>query len=165
MALNKEQLRAGALRYRSKTRQIHVKGLADPDTGDDTVLVRGLSAVEWDAHQAAARMMGENGEVEGIDESNISAKLAVRVIVDDQARRVLEDSDAGWFGESSPSDVAEIVNAALEISGMAAGGTAASEETKGNSEPAPSGGSSAESPESTEQPRPSSSPVSTLAAV
>lgn len=156
MALSRDQLKAGAARYKSKTREVHVKELADPDSGDDVVLVRGLSALEWDAHQAAVRIMGENGQQVGLDESNVSAKLAVRVMVDDAGVRLLNDSDAAWLGESSPSDVAEILNAALELSGMTPAG-GASEETKGNSEPAQSGGPSSESPETTERPQPSSS--------
>src|SRR5690348_13613573 len=98
MALNRDQLKAGAQRYKSQTREVHVKELADPESGDDVVLVRGLSALEWDAHQASVRMMGKDGQQIGIDESNVSAKLAVRVMVDGDGKRLLTDSDASWLG-------------------------------------------------------------------
>lgn len=149
--LSKDQLRAGAQRYKTKTREVHVKGLADPETGDDVVLVRGLSALEFDAHQAAVRVMGENGQQIGIDESNASARLAVRVIIDATGTRLLSDEDAAWLGEASPTDVAEVVNAAIELSGMTGAGEP-TEEAKGNSDAAPSGGASSESPESTGEP-------------
>lgn len=148
MALTKEQLRAGAQRYKTQTREVHVKGLADPESGDDVVRVRGLSALEFDAHQASIRKMGDNGQQIGIDEANASARLAVRVIVDEAGNRLLGDEDAAWLGEASPADVAEVVNAAIELSGMTGDGP--SEETKGNSDAAPSGEPSSESPESTE---------------
>lgn len=165
MALSRDQLEAGAKRYKAKVRKVHVKGLADPETGDDVVYVRGLSTTEWDAHQAAIRVTDGNGQQIGIDESNFSARLAVRVIVDEQGNRLLQDTDATWLGEASPSDVAEVVNAAIELSGMTDQGANVSQEAKGNSDATQDGGTSSGSPESTEQPPLSSSDDSTLVAV
>jgi hypothetical protein len=161
--LNREQIQAGALRYKTKTAEVHCPGLADPDSGDDVVLVRGLSQTEFDAHQAATRIVA-NGEQIGIDESNISARIAVRVIVDSSGDRLLTDGDAAWLGEASPKDVTEVVNKALELSGMAATGEP-SEATEGNSEATQDGETSSGSPETTTQPQSSSSDDSTLAAV
>jgi hypothetical protein len=163
--LNRDQIKAGALRYKTKTAEVHCPGLADPDSGDDVVLVRGLSQTEFDAHQAATRIIA-NGEQIGIDESNISARIAVRVIVDADGNRLLpNDGDATWLGEASPKDVTEVVNKALELAGMAANGEP-TDETVGNSAATQDGETSSGSPETTEeQPPPSSSDDSTLAAV
>jgi hypothetical protein len=161
--LSRDQIQAGALRYKTKTAEVHCPGLADPDSGDDVVLVRGLSQTEFDAHQAATRIIA-NGEQVGIDESNISAKIAVRVMVDSNGDRLLSDGDASWFGEASPKDVTEVVNKALELSGMTASGEPG-EATTGNSEATQDGETSSGSPETTDQPPPSSSDDSTPVAV
>lgn len=149
MALSREAILARAQAF--ETREVHIPSWAD-ESGDDVVLVRGLSAKEWDAHQASVRIF-QGGQEVGIDQNNVSAKLVVRCIVDESGKRLLTDADAAVLGDLPITDLNTIMEAILDLSGMT---EKAQGEVEGNSDAAQSGEQSSDSPESTDEPPTSS---------
>jgi len=132
MALDRSAILAAAQNV--KTREVDV-----PELGG-SVFVRGLSSKEWDAHQASTRIYDGLEQV-GIDEGNITARLMVRCIVDEDGKRILEDSDAPAFGDLPIAVVNKVAEAVFDLSGMT---EKAQAETEGNSGAAPSGETSSE---------------------
>lgn len=126
------------------TREVHIPAWAD-ETGDDVVLVRGLTAREWDSHQIAV------ADVKAGHASNASAELIVRCLVNPDGTRLLTDADAAAVGELSVGDITKLGAAILELSGLTELGR---EAVEGNSEAAPSGSSDSGSPETSDAPSP-----------
>lgn len=115
MALNREAILNAA--KTAKTVPVDV-----PELGG-TVLVRGLSSKEWDAHQASIRVYSGDEQV-GIDEGNITARLLVRCVVDDTGKRILKDTDAAAFGDLPITVMNKISEAVFKVSGLSEDGAA-----------------------------------------
>jgi hypothetical protein len=154
MALSRDQILA--TKGRLKTQTVHVPEWADG--GDDEVIVRELTGSERDAFEASLSVQrpvfgpdkGAAQRMESIpDLENLRAKLVAKVIVDAQGVRVFQDTDIFALGELSASALQRVFDVAQELSGMNA---EAETDAEGNSEAAPSGGSTSESPETSGTP-------------
>lgn len=152
MPLSRDQILA--TKGRLKTREVHVPEWADGD--DDVVIVRELSGEERDAFEASMRALRpvpsgpRKGEMESIpDPANTRAKLCARSIVDADGNRVFTDSDVIALGALSAAALDRVFDAAAELSGITKQAEAAAE---GNSDAAPSGGSTSNEPAQPESP-------------
>lgn len=146
MALSAEQI----LAKKPQTREVHVPEFATD--GDDVVIVRGMSAREQDAYQAAVAQFGSDGEVIGIDQNNLSAKLLVRCILNEDGTRAFpDDNQAEQLGDVLGSGVQKLMNAVIELSGMT---EKAAKDLEGNSGAVPGDGASSGSPETATEEHP-----------
>jgi hypothetical protein len=134
MALSKQKILAHAGVF--KTKEVHVPAWAD-ESGDDVVIVRGLTGHEWDSYQS-----GLSEEQAG--NSNASAELIVKCIVDADGGRVFDQSDAGLVGELPIAELTKLGDAILNLSGLTEASRKAAE---GNSAAAKSGNSASSSAE------------------
>lgn len=133
MALNREQLMAARDRIKTKVIPLHVPAWAD-DTGDDLIYVRPLSARERDLYLASIKLRRPNrkgGVDEAINEDNSTAKLIVRLIVNEDGNRTLEDKDATWVGELDAESIDIILKAVAGEGGLT---DESAEEIEGESE-------------------------------
>jgi hypothetical protein len=130
MALSKESIlkHSGML----TTGEVHVPAWAD-DTGDDVVLVRGMTIREFELNQARA--------VDGTS----TASLLARCIVDSTGGRVFADDDIPRIAELGFGEINRIADEIAELSGL---GEDAKKAAEGKSEAPPSGSSDSPSPES-----------------
>lgn len=92
------------------TREVEV-----PEWGG-TVIVRGLSAKERDNWEAS--LLRQRGNQMVRDSSNIRAKLVVRVLVDDDGKRLFSDGDAAVLGDKCIAAIDRIFETAAELSAI-----------------------------------------------
>lgn len=126
MALSKDSIlkHAGSL----TTRQVHIPAWVD-DTGDDVVIVRGMTIREWEIHQARLAREGDDKSPKG----QANARLIVSCVVDEAGRRVFNDEDLGQISNLGLGDVLKLQEAITEASGL---GDDAEAEARGESETA-----------------------------
>ena len=110
--MNREQLLAAA-----KAATIERRALTIPALGNEPVYVRGMSGKERDEFENDLRF--RKGRRTGqADLRNFRARLAVKVITDEQGKRLLQDEDAAVFGELPAGVLDQIIAACTELSGM-----------------------------------------------
>jgi len=117
--------------------QVHVPKWAD-ETGDDVVVVRGVTIREWEIHQSMQVRASEDESKMGF----ANARLVARCVVDDTGRRVFSDDDVKQIAELGVGEVDKITDEILRVSGLA--GEAAESEALGESETTPPDKSSSE---------------------
>lgn len=125
MALSKDAIlkHAGT----RKTETVHVPAWRD-ESGDDTVLVHGLTVREWELHQAQlARDAGEK-----TPKGHANARLIARCVVDDTGRRVFTDDDVNLISNLSLGEILKLQEAINQASGL---GDDAEADARGESEP------------------------------
>lgn len=98
-----------------------------------SVRVRGLSGRERDRFEASLR--DDRGET---DTDNIRAKLVGRAVIDETGSRVFTDAQINALGEKSGAVLDRLFDEIRDLSGMT---DEAAEKIAGNSEAAPSDGS------------------------
>ena len=87
-----------------------------PELGGD-VYVRGMSGAERDQFEEGLRV--RTGRRAGqTDLRNFRARFAVRVIVDEQGQRLLEDGDIGVLGRLPASTLDRIIATCTRLSGQ-----------------------------------------------
>jgi hypothetical protein len=102
----------------ARTARIERDRLYVPELGGD-IWVRGMSGLERDKFEEGLRI--RRGRRAGqTDMRNFRAQLAVRVIVDDQGNRLLNDLDADIFGKLPAGVLDRIIARCTELSGKAA---------------------------------------------
>lgn len=133
MALNREDILKHAGMF--DPQEVHVPAWKN-GAGDDVVLVRGLTAREFDVHQARVQRQGADDKEPA---ANLTASLVVRCIVDDSGKRLFTDADINVLGELPAGDLNRITNVIAEQSGLT---DEAEKAIEGNSEAAQGGNSS-----------------------
>lgn len=123
-----------------------------------TVRVRALSGSDRDAYEASMRTVmpdpaGTGGMKVVTDESNARAKLVAFSVVDENGERVFGDHEVSRLGLKSAAALNRVFMAAAELSGLTAESEA---EIEGNSEAADGGGSSSDSPATSDGQSPNS---------
>lgn len=105
MALNADAIlkHTGAL----ETKPVHVPAWRD-DTGDDTVIVRGMTVREFEVNQATL----------GSKEGTATAALVARCVVDENGRRVFTDDQVNQIAELGFRQINKIGQAISELSGL-----------------------------------------------
>lgn len=112
MTLTRDQMIEAA-----KNARIERDKLLVPELGGE-IWVRGMSGIERDKFEEGLRI--RKGKRAGqSDLRNFRAQLAVRVIVDDQGQRVLNDLDADIFGRLPAGVLDRIITRCNELSGKA----------------------------------------------
>ena len=138
---------------------IEVREVEIPGRG--SVYVRGLTGAEREAWQGSNRQYRpkKDGGFDLVPNlAGSEARLLARALCDENGKRLFTDQDAGKLGKLPASVVERIHKVAMELSGL---GEDEEQETLGNSEAAPSGDSSSDLPETSEDaPSPSFSPES-----
>lgn len=126
MALSKESIlkHAGTL----DRREVHVPAWAD-ESGDDVVLVRGMTIREWEIHQA--RLARESDDKAPKGQAN--ARLLRACVIDETGRPLFSDDDLNPLANLSLGDVLKLQEAITDASGL---GEAAEAEAVGESETA-----------------------------
>ncbi|WP_432169049.1 hypothetical protein [Streptomyces sp. 1222.5] len=138
---------------------VEVPEWRDPETGDCTVIVRGLTGDELDDYQASIRQFRKSLDGRGMEpvliQQGMHAKLLVKCLVDDNGERLFEDNEAAELGAKSGRVLERLHDVAQRLSGLS---DEEQEDMEGNSEtPAPTGGSTSPSPETSDAPSPNSS--------
>lgn len=110
MAMSRDELLA-AIKAKRSTRTVDLPGLGGE------VLVRGLTAKEWDSYQASMKIWS-GGEQVGIDDGNTTARLMVRCVVDENGDRILQDTDASVLGDLPITEMNRLAEAVFELSGI-----------------------------------------------
>ncbi|MET9123018.1 hypothetical protein [Streptomyces sp. NPDC004528] len=141
------------------TEPVDVPEWRDPETGDCTVIVRGLTGDELDKYQGSIRQFRRSLDGKGMEpvliQDGMHAKLLVKCIVDDNGERLFSDNDAGELGAKSSLVLDRLYDVAQRLSGLS---DEEQEVMEGNSEtPEGTGDSSSSSPETSDAPSPSSS--------
>lgn len=108
------------------TEVVHVPEWADPETGDDTVIVKGLSGEERDSYEAACMQQrpahDANGKpIRGRSEmtpnlANVRAKLVVRSVVDEQGERLWTDHQVAEVGQLNAAALDRVFEVAARLS-------------------------------------------------
>jgi hypothetical protein len=110
--LTGEQIREAA-----RNAKIDREPLVVPEFGGE-IYVRGMSGKERDKFEEGLRI--RRGKRTGqSDLRNFRAQLAVRVIVDEQGERLLNDGDADLFGKVPAGVLDRIIAKSTELSGLA----------------------------------------------
>lgn len=110
-AVTREQLLEAARNAKIERDQLHV-----PEFGGD-VWVRGMSGKERDAFEEGLRI--RRGRRAGqMDLRNFRSQLAVKVIVNEQGERILNDDDAAIFSRLPSGVLDRIISRCTELSGM-----------------------------------------------
>ena len=135
--LTRDQLLEAARSARIERDRLYV-----PELGGE-IWVRGMSGIERDKFEEGLRI--RRGKRAGqTDLRNFRAQLAVRVIVNEQGERLLNDLDADIFGKLPAGVLDRIIGRCTELSGKAAEDI--EDMGNGSASPAASDGSSSISP-------------------
>jgi hypothetical protein len=118
-----------------QAQDIQTEEVEVPEWGG-TVLVRGLMGEERDALEAS--MIEGKGKNYNVNLRNLRAKLVARSVVDENGKRIFEDSDIAALGKKSATALARVYDVAQRLSGLS--NEDVGELTK-NSKAAPSEGS------------------------
>jgi hypothetical protein len=117
-----------------------------------TVIVQGASGTDRDAFEASMRQYRPNrkgGMDLVITQENSRARLLVKCIVDEDGNRVFAEADANALGAKNGAVLDRLWDVASRLSGISEEDV---EELMGNSDAAPSGDSSSDSPVSSDAP-------------
>jgi hypothetical protein len=95
-------------------REVRVPEWADPETGADTVLIRGLTGAERDEYEAS--MVRQRGKEMIANLSNIRAGLVARCCIDADGKRLFTAHDVGALGEKSAAALDRVFEASAELS-------------------------------------------------
>jgi hypothetical protein len=137
MALSKDSIlkHAGTI----NRKEVHIPAWAD-ESGDDVVIVRGLTIREWEIHQARlGREAAAAGDKDPKGDAN--ARLIARCVIDENGARVFGDDDINAISNLGLGDVLKLQEAINEASGL---GDDAEADARGESEPTPNFNSSTE---------------------
>lgn len=96
--------------------EVRVPEWADPETGADTVLVRGLTGRERDEYETA--MVERRGKQYVPNPVNVRARLVVRCVVGEDGQRLFADGDADELGAKSGAAVNRVYAVAARLSGL-----------------------------------------------
>lgn len=111
--LTGEQIREAARNAKIERELLNV-----PELGGE-IYVRGMSGKERDAFEEGLRI--RTGRKAGqSDLRNFRAQLAVKVVVDEDGKRVLNDGDADLFGKLPAGVLDRIIAKCTDLSGKAA---------------------------------------------
>lgn len=124
-----------------KQSALPVELVAVPEWGG-AVYVRTLTAGERDAYESSCVKVGKGGKVEP-SLLNARGRLAALAICDEKGSRLFDDDDANELGRKNARALDRVCEVAKRLSGM---GEDSTEQAEKNSESAPSGGSSSDSP-------------------
>lgn len=105
------------------------------------VRLLGLSGTERDAYQASLVILGSNGSVQRMNLADASAKLVAKCLVDEDFERLYTDKEVRELGAKNGKVLDRLHKKAQALSGL---GKGAVEAAAGNSETAPSGGSTSD---------------------
>ena len=112
MSLTRDQIPQAARTAKIERDKLHV-----PELGGD-IYVRGMSGKERDEFENDLRI--RKGKRAGQNDlRNFRARLAVKVIVTEDGQRILNDDDAGIFGQIPAGVLDRILSRCTELSGMA----------------------------------------------
>lgn len=101
----------------ARNAKIERDALTVPELGGE-IFVRGMSGTERDEFEEGLRI--RKGKRAGQNDlRNFRAKLAVKVIVDENGQRILTDGDAGIFGQMPAGVLDRIISRCQELSGTA----------------------------------------------
>lgn len=106
MALNADQILKHAGTF--ITEPVHVPAWRDPATGEDVVLVRGMTVREFEINQAAL----------GKEDGEATAALIARCVVDESGGRVFEDRQIPQIAELGFKQINEIGKTISDLSGL-----------------------------------------------
>ena len=134
MALSKDSIlkHAGTI----NRKEVHIPAWAD-ESGDDVVIVRGMTIREWELHQASLAREANDKAPKG----QANARQIARCVIDEEGRRLFSDNDVNSIAELSLGDVLKLQEAISEASGL---GDEAEADARGESEPTPPDNSSSE---------------------
>lgn len=110
MALSAEKILKHA--GNPNTREVHIPEWAD-ESGDDTVIVRGLTIREWEIHQGRLAKAAADDK-----QGYANAQLIARCVVDDQGNRVFTDAHARQIADLGLGAVAKLKDAIDDASGL-----------------------------------------------
>lgn len=111
MSLTRDQILAAARNAKIERDKLNI-----PELGGE-VYVRGMSGKERDDFEESLRI--RKGRKAGqSDLKNFRARLAVKVIVNEQGERTLTDEDASIFGQMPAGVLDRIISRCTELSGM-----------------------------------------------
>lgn len=106
--------------------------------GGKAAFVRTMTAGELDAFEASNHVAGPDGKFR-VRLDGTRGRLGCRTICDEQGKRLFGDDDAAAVGGLNHMVLDPLLDAARRLNGI---GQKAQEDARGNSSPAPSGGSS-----------------------
>lgn len=84
------------------------------------VIVQGMSGAQRDAWERSLVVM-RRGQRRDINVENIRARLAVRCLIDEDGRRLFDDTDAGALGNLRADVLQRIFETAQKLSGVSDG--------------------------------------------
>jgi hypothetical protein len=111
-----------------------------------TVNVKALTGTDrdaWEASQTESRTLPNGNVITYPNTENMRAKLVARAVVDDEGKKLFGDADINALGEKSAAALTRVWLVAARLSGL---DDATAGEVEGNSEAAPGGSSSTDSP-------------------
>lgn len=97
---------------------VHVPEWRDPETGEDTVWVRGLSGKERDNYFASMSVIGKGGQTVGVNPENSTAKLAALCMITEDGEQLFSQRDVHALGEKSSSALSRVHEVASRLSGL-----------------------------------------------
>lgn len=106
-----------------------------------SVRILGLSGTERDAYEASMVRMGSQGNVQGVNLLDASARLLAKCLVDEDFQRLYTDKEVKALGQKNGAVIKRLYKEAQRLSGL---GKKATEDAAGNSEPAQSGSSTSD---------------------
>lgn len=121
----------------TSTREVHVPEWADGN-GDDVVLVRSMTAGEFDVYSAK---VSRNNADDKEPSSHVSATLIARCVVNADGSRAFKDDQINALAQLKAGPVQNLTKAILDQSGLTDEGE---KEIRGNSDAAQGGNSSSE---------------------
>lgn len=114
MALSADKILKHAGNF--KTREVHVPAWAD-ESGDDVVLVRGITIREWEIHQGRMQRNASDDKPTG----DANAALIAAAAVDENGGKLFKADQIGQIKELGSGDVINLSNAIMELSGLTGG--------------------------------------------
>jgi hypothetical protein len=134
LALSKDSIlkHAGTI----NRKEVHVPAWAD-ETGDDVVLVRGMTIREWELHQA---MLAREAN-DKLPKGQANARQIARCVIDENGAPLFNDGDVSLISNLSLGDVLKLQEAISEASGL---GDEAEADARGEAETTPAGSSAPE---------------------
>jgi hypothetical protein len=110
--------RAAILRADDRpTEEVRVPEWADPETGADTVLARGLDGRGRDSYFASMAVQGRGG-LRSMDITNATAKLVASCIVTEDGEPLFTMDDIDALGQKSGAALNRVFEAAQRLSGL-----------------------------------------------
>jgi hypothetical protein len=111
VALSADKILAHAGNF--KTREVHVPAWVD-ESGDDVVLVRGITIREWEIHQGRMQRNASDDKPTG----DANAALIAAAAVDANGGKLFNAGHIAQIKELGSGDVIALSNAIMELSGL-----------------------------------------------